>query len=80
MVHRQPNPPRVLCVYLPNDNVSPLTLVGELLAEIGLPKIEVGVDPLTGGVEFRIPYSARTLENIRRFLNEREAVYDISPL
>jgi hypothetical protein len=80
MTRRESNSPRVLFVFLPNDNDAPLNLAQELLSEVGALPAEVGIDPLTGGVEIRIPYNTQTLENIRRFLTEHDAVFDISQL
>jgi hypothetical protein len=80
MSRRPKDPPRVLFLLLPRDNDEPLTLARELLAALALPRSEIGVDPLTGSVELRLPYSPPMLEAVRRFLTERRAVFDISQL
>jgi hypothetical protein len=67
----------VVFVSYEND-ASPRALAGELLTELALSALAVGVDALTGGCEVRLHFHPETLQAVRQYLERRKIVHDIA--
>jgi seryl-tRNA synthetase len=69
-----------ILVFLSYANPDPVALAEQLLQELELPYIAVGVDALTGSAEIRLNYLEDTHYRIEEWLKEKGVDYEIEVL
>lgn len=73
--------PREILVFVSYENDEPAErLAYRLLAQLGLERVAVGIDALTGGAELRLHYHPKTLEDVCTYLESRRIRHDIELL
>jgi hypothetical protein len=69
-----------ILVFLSYANPDPVALAEQLLQELEVPYIAVGVDALTGSAEIRLNYLEDTRYRIEEWLKEKGVDYEIEVL
>ena len=69
-----------LLVFLSYANPDPVALAEQLLKEVDVPYLRVGVDALTGSAEIRLNYLEDTRYRIEEWLHKNGADFEIEVL